>query len=65
LKVSIADLQSKEDLVLSKLVWAKDSRSSIQLEDIRLLLESGCDIDYLTKWASELGVWELFQEFSK
>jgi hypothetical protein len=36
---------SCEDLVLSKLVWAKDSKSEMQLRDVRNLLSSDGDMD--------------------
>lgn len=35
---------SKEDLILSKLVWAKPSRSELQLRDARALLAADADI---------------------
>ena len=31
-------LVSPEDLILSKLVWSKDSRSEVQIRDVRALL---------------------------
>jgi hypothetical protein len=49
---------SKEDLILSKLCWGKDSHSEYQGRDIRNLLTSGCDRAYVLKWAAELGVLE-------
>jgi hypothetical protein len=53
-----------EDLILSKLEWAKDSRSEFQLTDARNLLHSvsGLDSDYLARWAKELGVESLYRE---
>ena len=53
-----------EDLVLSKLEWAKDSRSELQLNDVRNLLRNGPELDmtYLTRWALELGVDGLLAE---
>ena len=63
-KISIeqADVSvvSVEDLILSKLVWRKESQSELQLADVRRLLASnpGLDWDYLKKWAIELGVEE-------
>jgi hypothetical protein len=56
-----------EDLVLSKLVWAKDSRSELQLSDVRNLLKSvkGLHRRYLTRWVKELGVESLYREVSK
>jgi len=53
---------SKEDLVLSKLVWAKDSRSEMQLKDVSNLLATGCDEHYLVEWADQLGVSHLLCE---
>ncbi len=55
-----------EDLILSKLEWAKDSRSQIQLEDVRNLLNSvtGLDKDYLSRWAAQLGLAPLYREVS-
>jgi CRISPR/Cas system CSM-associated protein Csm2 small subunit len=51
----------KEDLVLSKLSWAKNSLSEIQLRDIENILASGFDEVYLQEWIKKLGlekVWE-------
>lgn len=47
---------SKEDLILSKLCWGAQSRSEYQARDIRNLLKTDCDREYLQKWATELGV---------
>ena len=52
----------KEDLILSKLAWAKPTRSELQLRDVRTLLESGADVDYLRQWADGLSVAELLEE---
>ncbi len=61
IKVSIV---APENLVLSKLVWMKDSQSEIQRRDIESLLRSIVDLDqaYIEKWASDLGVSTLWQE---
>jgi hypothetical protein len=53
---------SREDLVLSKLVWAKGSRSEMQLSDVRNLLSADCDMEYLRSRAKILGVEELLEE---
>ena len=47
---------SREDLILSKLLWAKGSESEMQLRDVRNLLTSDCDLEYLRKWADHLTV---------
>ncbi len=54
-------LVSGEDLLLSKLVWAKDSQSEIQMSDARNLIacEPALDWDYLEYWAADLSVAEL------
>ncbi len=68
--VSIAGRQvfivSPEDLILSKLDWAKESRSQMQLDDVRNLLGSvqGLDTAYLTHWADRLGLSSLYREVS-
>jgi len=50
-----------EDLILSKLYWAKDSESELQQRDVRQIIESNPDLEwpYLEKWATVLGVGEL------
>jgi hypothetical protein len=53
---------SREDLILSKLVWARDSRSELQLRDVRQLLSDAVDAEYLNKWAPALGVDSLLEE---
>ena len=57
-------LVAAEDLILSKLVWAKDSHSQMQLNDIRNLLASVPDLDlgYIKHWATELNVISLWNE---
>lgn len=52
------------DLVISKLLWAKESRSEVQLNDVRNVLEDVKDIDeeYLEKWVGELGLEDIYGE---
>jgi predicted nucleotidyltransferase len=54
---------SPEDLILSKLFWARDSGSEMQQRDARQIIESAPDLDwsYLEKWAAHLSVTELLQ----
>ena len=56
-----------EDLILSKLEWAKDSKSEVQLRDVRNLLESVKKLDrrYLGRWAKQLGVDSLYREVTR
>lgn len=64
-QVEITDFKvwivSKEDLILSKLYWAKESGSEMQLGDVRNLLATPVDIQYLMQWAAELGVDDLLR----
>jgi hypothetical protein len=53
---------SKEDLILSKLVWAAPSESAFQLRDVRKLLASGADEAYLRQWSIRLGVEVLLRK---
>lgn len=53
---------SREDLILSKLAWARDSGSELQMRDVRSLLVSGADRTYLEHWAAELSVADLLRE---
>ena len=59
--VRISDLEvylvSKEDLILSKLVWAKDSLSEQQLRDVQNLTDTSYDRAYLERWLPELGLY--------
>lgn len=53
---------SKEDLILSKLLWAKDSHSEMQLKDVKNLLATGYDKAYIMQWAQALNLNSLFEE---
>jgi hypothetical protein len=54
-------LVSREDLILSKLAWSRDSGSELQLRDARALLTDTVDRDYLLRWAADLGVSDLLE----
>ena len=56
-------LVAPEDLILSKLDWARDSRSEMQLRDVRNLLDSvpNLDRDYLDRWVAALDLRELLE----
>jgi hypothetical protein len=50
---------SPEDSILSKLLWAKPSRSELQYKDVMKILEARAgtlDMKYLNKWAKQLNV---------
>ena len=65
-KITILDfttcIVSKEDLIISKLFWAKDSHSEMQLRDVKNLLATGYDAAYLERWTRELGLDTLLRE---
>ena len=56
---------SREDLILSKLVWARDGGSELQRRDVHQLLGGSVDTDYLRKWARVLGVESLLEELQR
>lgn len=58
---------SPEDLVLSKLYWAKESLSETQLRDIRNLLKTVSDMnmDYVEEWVKKLELEEVYREVRK
>jgi hypothetical protein len=53
---------SLEDLILSKLRWAKDTRSELQLRDVRNLLGAKPDMLYLESRARTLSMSQLLEE---
>jgi len=59
---------SPEDLVLSKLLWSKDSSSWKQREDIKTVLrkqKGKLDLDYLNFWARKQGTIEILNDILK
>jgi hypothetical protein len=65
-RITLGDFQTwivtREDLILSKLYWARNSKSELQLRDVRNLLSSDCDMPYLFSRAEDLGVKSLLEE---
>ena len=55
---------SPEDLVISKLFWAKDSLSEMQLKDIKNILESvkNIDNDYIIQWVQNLDLEAIYKK---
>lgn len=68
IRIRIEDFEtwivSKEDLILSKLFWARDSRSELQMRDVKNLILAGCDRGYIEQWTHELGVHILWEELA-
>lgn len=49
----------REDTILAKLEWARDSESERQLRDVATMIRvhgAALDVPYLRRWAEELGV---------
>lgn len=53
-----------EDLVISKLAWAKDSHSEIQLKDVANLIATvdNLDMKYIDKWVRQLDLEHIYKE---
>lgn len=61
------NIVSAEDLIISKLYWAKDSMSEMQIRDVKNLLKtvSGIDSGYMAKWINTLGLEDIYKEVIK
>lgn len=53
---------SKEDLIVSKLNWAKTSKSEMQMRDVAGIIRNGYDKEYVEFWTAKLGLSEILQE---
>jgi len=53
---------SIEDLIISKLLWAKDSHSEMQIKDVRNLLAKNYDKEYIEFWTKQMNVYKLLIE---
>lgn len=69
-RVTIDDLSTfvvaPEDLIISKLEWARGTRSEVQFADVRNVLAAVPDLDrgYLTRWVTQLGLDSLYRELA-
>jgi len=45
---------SREDLIIAKLLWARESRSAVQLRDVKNLLAGDIDDVYVNNWVARL-----------
>lgn len=63
-KVQLSDFEvyivSKEDLIISKLIWFKDSESELQKRDIVNLISTKYDKNYLYEWIEKLNLKDVF-----
>lgn len=56
---------SPEDLIISKLFWAKDSKSELQLNDVSSIIKyqaEKLDWEYIKYWVKELGLGQIWGE---
>jgi hypothetical protein len=65
-KINFSDFDiwiiSKEDLILSKLNRAKNTRSEMQMRDVASILRNGYDEVFVRSWARKLGVEDLLEK---
>ncbi len=56
-----------EDLILSKLDWARSRRSEVQMRDVRNVIAAQPSLDwpYLIAWAERLGLRDLLREVGR
>jgi len=53
---------SIEDLIIAKLIWAKDSFSEMQLNYIRQLMNNNFDKDYVLSWVRKIDLENIFNK---
>jgi hypothetical protein len=53
---------TKEDLMIAKLNWARDSHSEMQIRDIANLSYDDYDSTYVSSWVETLGLHEIWSE---
>lgn len=58
-------IASREDLILSKLLWGRDSGSELQKRDARSLIDDSADRVYLKYWADRLGIVNELEEIMR
>jgi hypothetical protein len=66
--VTKAYFVSPEDLILSKLLWSKESSSWKQREDVKTVLNNSkikLDFKYINNWAEKQGTVEILEELLK
>jgi hypothetical protein len=53
---------TREDLIVAKLLWSRESRSALQLRDVKNLLAGAVDHAYLNSWAGCLNLADALSE---
>ena len=55
---------SVEDLIVSKLLWERNSESETQLKDVNSLLKNATENDYLLKTIKDLDLDDMYKKIS-
>lgn len=53
---------TKEDLILAKLIWARDTHSEMQIRDIANLTSNEYDSNYVNDWIDRIGLAGIWAE---
>jgi len=53
---------TREDLIVSKLNWARDTHSEMQIRDVAKLTDAEYDSAYVSGWLIKLGLLEIWAE---
>lgn len=56
---------TKEDLIIAKLEWSRESLSELQIRDIANLTSTEYDSEYLEKWIGRLDLYGIWNEVEK
>jgi hypothetical protein len=53
--------------IVTQLLWSKDSRSEMQLNDVRNLIKTvnSLDLNYIGNWVRKLGLNDLYKEATR
>ncbi len=53
---------SKEDLIIAKLNWAKETKSEMQMRDVCSIIRNGYDAEYVQQWIDRLDLTEIMND---
>ncbi|REJ78803.1 MAG: hypothetical protein DWQ47_05000 [Acidobacteria bacterium] len=53
---------TREDLIISKLLWAKESKSEMQMRDVGNIVRHGYEEGYVHSWCKKLGIDQILKE---
>jgi len=56
---------TKEDLILAKLDWARDSHSEMQIRDVANLTYTDYDAQYVDEWINRMALDEIWSDVTK